>query len=204
MTSAALCWVTPGSEALRCPKQAWADAGPTRQQAAIASVLPGRTGRWDLLDRDASATHVQRDSPWWSLTCVSEASARKESVLALAREIRRNAAQPGSRVDRVRTRVRQHHDHVASVAVHVDVSGHVAYPYVAGVVANHQPRVARHQNLVFNRHAAPVVPPFTPAFVCGTRAWRLVRGPRGGRYRKGFLGPAGGVEPPIFFPGPLR
>src|ERR1035438_2862788 len=44
-----------------------------------------------------------------------------------------------------------------TATVDVDVSGHVAYPYVAGVVANHQPGITRHQDLVFNRYAAPVV-----------------------------------------------
>ena len=38
-------------------------SGPTRQQPAIDSVLPVRSGGREFLDRDASATHAQRDSP---------------------------------------------------------------------------------------------------------------------------------------------
>src|SRR5271157_5187874 len=104
----------------------------------LSSVLPKRSGRRAALDRDASAAHAQMDTPRWSLPRVNEVSAKQELPDAFARKIRRNAAHSGFRVDRVWTLIRQHHDHVASVAIHLDVPRHVAHPYVAIVLMNHQ------------------------------------------------------------------
>src|ERR1017187_714191 len=97
------------------------------------------------------------DPPCRSLTRVYELSTNQELLVPVAREIGRDAAHSGSRVDREWTRIRQHHDHVASVAIHFDVAGHVAYPYIAVVVMNHQVRVARHMDRVINRDAESVL-----------------------------------------------
>ena len=63
-----------------------------------------------------------------SMTRESEVSSHQELVARFTRKIGRNAAYSGGRVDRVWTWIRQHHNHVARVAVHLDVSGYIAHP----------------------------------------------------------------------------
>jgi hypothetical protein len=53
---------------------------------------------------------------------MNELRPHQELLVPAARRIGRNAAQPGPRVDRVRARIRQHHDHIAGVAADFDVS----------------------------------------------------------------------------------
>src|ERR1022692_3863763 len=108
------------------------------------SVLPKGPGRRPVFDGDASAAHAQIDPPRGRLTRVNEVGANRESLVASAHKVRGNAAHPGLRVDRVRTRIRQHHGHVAGVAIHLDVAAHVAHPHVAKVVMNDHTRGAGH------------------------------------------------------------
>src|ERR1017187_9137350 len=125
---------------------------------STSSVFFHRPVRQILFDLDASAPHAQVDPPLRSLTCIIEVRTHQElakTVQTFARKIGRNAAHSSSGVDRVWTRIRQHHDHVSGVAAHIEVSSHIAYPYVAVVVVDYQPRVPRHMDPVLNRDAAP-------------------------------------------------
>src|ERR1700728_3686983 len=106
------------------------------------SVFPERPGWRAALDRDAAAAHPQMDAMRRSLSGVNGVTTQQEAAVRLARKIGGNAAESGARVDRVWTRVRQHHYHVARMTVHLNVSSNVAHPYIAVVMVNYQPRVA--------------------------------------------------------------
>jgi len=68
------------AEACKCRQHFWADTGSPWWQEALPSVFPVGTGRWDFLERDASATGAQMDLPRRSLIGVREVSARNKSV----------------------------------------------------------------------------------------------------------------------------
>ena len=122
------------------------------QSRAASGGRPPLVPKPPVLNRDTPAPHPQKDPPPRSLT-VNEMGTNQELLMPATFEIRRDATHSGARVDRVLTRARQHHDHVAGVAIHFDVSRHIAHPHVTVILMHHHSRVTWHMDCAIDGDA---------------------------------------------------
>src|SRR5579863_1864857 len=94
------------------------------------------TFRQNPLDGDASESHAQIEPMRGRRSGVGEALAYQILATGSAVEVRRNVAEFGLRVNRIRTRPKPEHD-VAATTSRLDVSGYVLHDHGARAVMDH-------------------------------------------------------------------